>query len=236
MQASTVWRGSRLVYGSWNTSCISCERALRSLFDLAGCVRSCPANVIVPAVRRSSPTSMRAIVVLPEPDSPTIARLPPSATSNETSSTATCSPKALHNPATLSSGSAMHELLGPDASHRRVAELAQRRPCRAAVVDRERAPGGERAARRRLERRQRLTGDGRQPWRRRRHIRSGADQCRRVRMAWMRVQRRRWLLLDDLSGIHHHGAIAHRSGEVEVVSDEQQRQTALAAQLVEDRH
>ena len=42
--------------------------------------------------------------------------------------------------------------------------------------------------------------------------------------------------LDDLPGVHHRRAVAHRGGELEVVGDEQQRQPALAAQLVEDRH
>src|SRR6188508_145286 len=202
MQASTVWRGSRLVYGSWNTSCISCERARRSWFDFAGWVRSRPPNAIVPAVGRSSPTSIRAIVVLPEPDSPTIARLPPSATSNDTPSTATCSPNTLRSAVTRSSGSPMDELLRPDAPDQRVVELAQRGSFGATVVDRQRTAGSERAPCRGFEGRQWLSWDRRQSGRGGSHIGPGADERGGVGMMWPRVQRRRRLLFHDLPGVH----------------------------------
>ena len=73
MASSAVCRGSRLVYGSWNTICTSPPRRRRSRADRAGRDRSAPQAMIVPLVGRSSPTIIRAMVVLPEPDSPTIA-------------------------------------------------------------------------------------------------------------------------------------------------------------------
>src|SRR6516164_8926834 len=53
---------------------------------------------MVPLVGRSRPTIIRAIVVLPEPDSPTIASDRPGRRRNETSSTATRSPNSLRSP------------------------------------------------------------------------------------------------------------------------------------------
>ncbi len=74
---SALWRGSRLEYGSWKTICTSPPRRRRSLAERDGVERSRPQAVIVPAVGAVRPTSMRATVVLPEPDSPTIASEPP---------------------------------------------------------------------------------------------------------------------------------------------------------------
>src|SRR3954453_20156755 len=60
--------------------------------------------MIVPAVGRSRPTIIRATVVLPLPDSPTIASDRPGSRSNVTSSTATWVPKTLRSPWTDSTG------------------------------------------------------------------------------------------------------------------------------------
>ena len=83
----TVWRGSSEVYGFWKTSWIwraRCRRRSRRLTpsDLSR------ANVTTPAVGRSSPTSIFATVVLPEPDSPTIPTAPARWRVNDMSATA----------------------------------------------------------------------------------------------------------------------------------------------------
>ena len=58
--------------------------------------------MIVPWVGLSSPTIILAMVVLPEPDSPTMASDPASGMANETSSTATSGPNSLRRPETAS--------------------------------------------------------------------------------------------------------------------------------------
>src|SRR6185312_137909 len=76
----------------------------RSLADLTGRDRSCPQAVMVPRVGRSRPTIIRAMVVFPEPDSPTMAMERPGGSTNETSSTATRAPNSLRRPATSRTG------------------------------------------------------------------------------------------------------------------------------------
>ena len=44
------------------------------------------------------------------------------------------------------------------------------------------------------------------------------------------------LQLDELAGIHHRRAVAHRGGQVEIVGDEEQRHAELLAQRIDDRH
>ena len=56
--------------------------------DAARSVIETPVIVTVPAVGGSRPTTIRATVDLPEPDSPTSAKVSPFATAKETSSTA----------------------------------------------------------------------------------------------------------------------------------------------------
>jgi hypothetical protein len=106
---SALCRGSRLVYGSWKTICTSRPRCRRLPAARAGVLRSLPQALICPLVGRSRPMIILAIVVLPEPDSPTIASDSPSPTVNDTSSTATRSPNSLRRFATLStSGTGGH--------------------------------------------------------------------------------------------------------------------------------
>ena len=50
------------------------------------------------------------------------------------------------------------------------------------------------------------------------------------------VERGRGVVLDEEAGVHDGDAVADRGGELEVVRDEEQAQTPLAALLVEDRH
>ena len=78
---------------------------------------SWPSNMICPAVGSISRTIMRAVVVLPQPDSPTMPRVSPAATEKLTSSTLRTSPtwwrkmmprvtgKCLVSPVTVSSAS-----------------------------------------------------------------------------------------------------------------------------------
>src|SRR5262249_56555666 len=59
---------------------------------------------MVPLVGRSRPTIIRAIVVFPAADSPTMARERPRGRVNETSSTATRSPNCLRSPVASRTG------------------------------------------------------------------------------------------------------------------------------------
>ena len=78
MIEAIVIRGSSELSGSWSTICAS-RRNQRSCARPAR--RDRPAAVARPRPRvaRSSPSRMRTSVDLPEPDSPTMPRLPPSA-------------------------------------------------------------------------------------------------------------------------------------------------------------
>ena len=79
-------RGFKDEYGSWKTICIRSRRRRRSPEEAAR--TSMPSNVTDPldgSVRRSRP---RAVVVLPEPDSPTSARVSPLRISKVTPRTA----------------------------------------------------------------------------------------------------------------------------------------------------
>ena len=79
-------RGFSDANGFWYTSCTLRRNCRRASPRSRG--TSCPATATVPASAVSKPTRMRAVVDLPEPDSPTIAWVVPAATANETSSTA----------------------------------------------------------------------------------------------------------------------------------------------------
>ena len=68
-------------------------------------VTSSPPMNRLPDVGRSKPASNRSSVVLPLPEPPSSAKHSPSATSSETSSTATTSPKRLLTPSKRTSGS-----------------------------------------------------------------------------------------------------------------------------------
>src|ERR1700722_11563622 len=121
---------------------------------------------MVPEVGRSRPTIILAIVVLPEPDSPTIASDSPAGTENETSSTAVKSANFLVSCETSSIGHLQPaaKFARANAPGRPAVELRQRHGRRTAPVGGVRAPRRERApGRRRLERRQRPAGDRPQP-------------------------------------------------------------------------
>src|SRR5689334_2494912 len=172
-----------------------------------------------PEVGVSRPTSMRASVVLPDPDSPTTASDSPSPTVNVTSSTATISsPRAaprtrntLRSRSTSSTGPALAtgarllaqgaqvvvHLFGAAAAYEAAAERAQHlllgRALRLAVG----AAVGERAPLGRLERRARPAGDGGQAVGGGVHAWPGREQGGRVRVQRIGVQPGARLLLHD---------------------------------------
>src|SRR5436305_8002550 len=188
MAASAVCRRSRLVYGSWKTICTSRPRRRRSLADLTGRDRSCPQAVMVPRVGRSRPTIIRAMVVFPEPDSPTMASDRPGGRTNEMSSTATRAPNSLRSPATSRTGAPplsgtrdllelAAQLVRAGAAGQPAVEPGQGGDVGPADVAGVRAARRERAlGRRRLEGGQRAPGDGAQPMRRLGDVRAGRGE------------------------------------------------------------
>ncbi|GAV33936.1 hypothetical protein ROTAS13_01595 [Roseomonas sp. TAS13] len=90
MASPTVRRGLRLAKGSWNTICIR-RRSARSAVPEA-VVTSWPSKRIVPALGSISRITSRAVVDLPQPDSPTSARVSPRFRRNPTPSTARTAP------------------------------------------------------------------------------------------------------------------------------------------------
>ena len=146
-----------------------------------------PQARIVPAVGRSSPTIMRAMVVLPEPDSPTIASDPPAGDLERDvvdGEPRRRTPCAGRRPRARSSAMAHQPPSVPRSSAARRHRTGRRRAVRVgrvlrgAAVLRVRAARRERAARRRLERRQRPAGDRGQPTRGRASmLRPGGDRA-----------------------------------------------------------
>ncbi len=86
MISATVMRGLRAAKGSWNTGCIL-RRSVRSLALEAPQMTSWPSKETVPEEGGISPRTIRATVLLPEPDSPTSPRVSPRAMEKETRST-----------------------------------------------------------------------------------------------------------------------------------------------------
>ena len=78
--------GSSEPYGSWNTGCMRRRSAKVSLRESPA--TSTPSTSIVPEVGSSSFSTIFATVDLPDPDSPTRARVLPRGMSNDTASTA----------------------------------------------------------------------------------------------------------------------------------------------------
>ena len=79
----------------------------------------------MPASGRTSPTSIRATVVLPDPDSPTIPSEPPAGTVKVTPSAAVCRPPpgsayVLRSPSTAGSGASSVVVMGCEAYADRV--------------------------------------------------------------------------------------------------------------------
>ena len=248
---AALWRGSRLEYGSWKTIWTSRRGARRSLgAERAGVERSRPQAVIVPAVG-----------AVEADDHPRDGRLARAGLADDRQRAALG-----HREVDVVDGDDVAELLAQPAGleHRLRHGASDRRGSprqrpRSSRARRQRtsppssASSGGRAARQAsCARAQR--GANAQPG-----GASNADtgrpgiaasrcavavdvgRARRERRG-VRVQRvvveqaSAALRLDDLPGVHDRRAVAHRGRELEVVGDEQQRQAALAAQLVEDRH
>ena len=90
MIAPTVLRGFSDEYGSWKIICMS----RRSRFSGApfAAVMSAPSNATLPLVGSSRRSMRRAVVLLPQPVSPTMPSVSPRRTSSETPSTAWTAP------------------------------------------------------------------------------------------------------------------------------------------------
>ncbi len=84
----TRQRGLSDAYGDWNTICRRWRMRRLSASDRPGSCRSWPSISTRPRVGVNRPTVMRAIVDLPEPLSPTSAKVLPRSILNDTSSTA----------------------------------------------------------------------------------------------------------------------------------------------------
>ena len=91
MIVPTVRRGFSDEYGSWKIICISRRSGLSS-FVLRSAI-SRPSNLTEPEVGCSSRSSSRAVVDLPQPDSPTRPNVSPRLTSKEIPSTACTAPR-----------------------------------------------------------------------------------------------------------------------------------------------
>ena len=86
----TVLRGFSDEYGSWKIICISRRSAFSS--SPLMCAISLPSKRIDPSVGSISRSSSRAVVDLPQPDSPTIPSVSPRRTSKLMPSTACTAP------------------------------------------------------------------------------------------------------------------------------------------------
>src|SRR3546814_13243305 len=86
MLSPMVIVGSREEYGSWNTICTRRRDGRNARSDIA--VMSVPSSMIRPADAFSNLMIARAVVDLPDPDSPTIPTTSPGAMVMETSRTA----------------------------------------------------------------------------------------------------------------------------------------------------
>ena len=86
MMSLTGMRGFSEPNGSWKMICMRLRNGrIRLLFQP---VMSVPSKVTVPSVGGSSWRTVRPSVVLPQPDSPTTAKISPFLTSKSTPSTA----------------------------------------------------------------------------------------------------------------------------------------------------
>ena len=203
--------GFRLEYGSWKIGCTRWRKSLVSarLSD----EMSLPSKRISPLVGSTTFSSIRAVVVLPEPDSPTIATVSPRGIASDTSSTATKSSPRPRTGYTLVRFS-ISTMLSRSASPLRA------RPASAAASARPRR-GTPRAAG------ARAATDGA----------AATSDCVYGCCGVLEDLPRR-SLLHDLAAVHHDDPLGALGRETQVVRDEQHRRAELArhrADLVEDR-
>src|SRR5947207_25612 len=138
VMASSIWKptfvtGFSEVIGSWKIIAPSLPRTSR-ISSSSNFVTSRPRNMILPAViRPGSGTSLRiesAVIVLPQPDSPTMPSVSPASMCSETPSTARTTPREVKNCVCRSSTcSRIWPNLTPEllwlALHTRVERVAQ---------------------------------------------------------------------------------------------------------------
>src|SRR5215470_1766424 len=246
----TRMRGLSDAYGSWNTACT--ERRYARRLPPSRAWRSCPSKRMMPPVGRSSISTIFAVVVLPQPDSPTTPSVLPVSIENEMSSTARttatsresrprltgkCLTRFLASrtgPAMVVSASPRDGRRQPAAARLRVRDAELGRSLGAAAVYHFRAARMERAARGRRRRIRRLPVDGGEPLaavaepRNRFQERPGVGMGRRVVDLLDRPG------LDQATRVHHRDLIAHLRNDTEVVGDEDQRQVVRALQVAQE--
>ena len=101
--SSTFQRGFRLAYGSWKIICMR-RRSVCASADLNVAAVSTPSKRTRPRVGAYRPTSSRATVLLPQPDSPTSASVLPRSMAKLTPSTACTNWRGLRSTTRLSHG------------------------------------------------------------------------------------------------------------------------------------
>src|SRR5262245_27423635 len=246
----TRMRGFSEAYGSWNTACT--ERRYARRFALSSVWRSCPSKRMMPPVGRSSSSTIFAVVVLPQPDSPTTPRVLPGSIENEMSSTARttatsrdsrprltgkCLTRFLASrtgPAMVASASPRDGRRQPAAARLRVGDAELGRGLGAAAVHHLWTARMERAARGRRRRIRRLPVDGGEPLatvaepRDRLEQRPGVGVRRRVVDLLDRPG------LDQAARVHHRDLVAHLGDDTEVVRDEDQGEVVRALQVAQE--
>ena len=202
-----------------------CARRAARRRGSASDVHGCPSRVTSPASGVSSARAMRPVVLLPEPDSPTMPRVSPRRSANETSSTAVVVEpsgprKCLTRPRASSTTSAsVGRAVG---SSRRASAVSSRR---ASAVSRPRLGLGEQLHPRRAQRRA--------PGLLARHR---GDQRLGVLLAGFTQQHRRRTLLDDAAVLHHEDVVGELRDDRQVVTDQDDRRTASARLLEQVEH
>ena len=102
--SSTFQRGFRLAYGSWKIICMRRRSARSRAGAASSAIVSWPSNSTWPRVGAYSPTSSRATVLLPQPDSPTSASVRPRPIEKLTPSTACTTWRGLRSSTRFSHG------------------------------------------------------------------------------------------------------------------------------------
>ena len=212
---------------------------------------------MMPPVGSSRPSTSFAVVVLPQPDSPTTPRVCPGSIANEMPSTARTTPrsppkiprlarKCLVSPAASttairaaplstrrSSRIVASSVSEPAARVRPVSRRERRRRLGAAPVEDLRAARRERAARRQCREIRRLAVDRGKPLAVVAHPRDRVQQGLGIGMGRSIEDLRHRPQLDHPPGIHHRELVAHLGDDAEIVGDEDQSEAMLALQVAQ---
>src|SRR5215470_8989658 len=246
----TRMRGLSDAYGSWNTACT--ERRYARRLPPSSAWRSWPSKRMTPPVGRSSSSTILAVVVLPQPDSPTTPRVRPGSIENEMSSTARttatsreirprltgkCLTRFLASrtgPAMVASASPRdRRRRQPAAARLRVRDAKLGRSFGAAAVHHFGTARVKRAARGRRRRIRRLPIDGGQPLAAVAEPRNRFQERARVGMRRRVVDLLDRPGLDQAARVHHRDLVAHLGDDAEVVRDEDQGQVVRALQIAQ---